>query len=118
MENQLAPDQPVTKDQKNLVLVVYILQAAAFVVGISAIAGIIVNYLKQDEVRGTWLESHFDWQIKTFWYSLAGFFIGFILMIVLVGWLVMLATSIWVIYRIVKGWLAFNEGREIPDGFF
>src|SRR5690606_1791453 len=64
-----------------------------------------------------WLESHFNWQIKTFWYALAGLFIGFLLLIILVGGLIMLATTIWMIYRIVKGWLAFNDGKELPDAF-
>jgi len=108
----------VSDQQKNLVLLVYILQAASFLAGITALAAVIINYIKRDEVRGTWLESHFNWQIKTFWYALAGFFIGFLLLIILVGGLIMLATTIWMIYRIVKGWLAFNDGKELPDAFF
>ncbi len=108
----------VTDRQKNLVLLVYILQAAAFLVGISSIAGIIINYLKRDEVRGTWLESHFNWQIKTFWWALLGFVVGAILLIVVIGGLIMLATTIWVIYRIIKGWLAYNDGKPLPDSFF
>ncbi|MAT51368.1 MAG: hypothetical protein CMK32_09330 [Porticoccaceae bacterium] len=109
---------PVRDDQKNLVLLVYILQTLSFVIGVTSIAGVIVNYLKRDAVRGTWLESHFRWQIKTFWYILLGYGIGLILLVVLIGWLVMLATTIWYIYRIIKGWLAYSDGRELPDAFF
>ena len=107
----------VTDQQKNLVLLVYILQAAAFLVGITSIAGVIVNYLKRDEVRGTWLETHFNWQIKTFWWALLGFVVGAILLVVVIGGLIMFATSIWVIYRIIKGWLAYNDGKPLPDTF-
>src|SRR5690606_6968200 len=98
------PQNTVTPQQKNLVLLVYILQAASFFVGISAIAGVIVNYLKRADVRDTWLESHFQWQIKTFWYALVGTIIGLVLLVVVIGGLVLFATMIWVIYRIVKGW--------------
>lgn len=107
-----------TKEQKNLVLVVYILQAASFLIGISAIAGVIINYMKRDEVRGTWLESHVNWQIKTFWYGLAGVVVGAILLAVAVGALVLLVVSIWYLYRIIKGWLAYNDERTLPDGLF
>lgn len=105
----------VTEQQKNTVLIVYILQALSFVVGITSIAGVIINYLKRDEVRGTWLASHVDWQIKTFWYTLIGSLIGFVLMIVGIGVLILLAMVVWYIYRIIKGWLAYSDGKELPD---
>ena len=110
--------QAVTSEQKNTVLIVYILQALSFVVGLTSVAGVIVNYLKRDEVKGTWLESHVRWQIKTFWYTLLGGFIGFILVIVGIGFIILLATVVWYIYRIIKGGLAYNEGKEMPDAFF
>ncbi|PCJ92646.1 MAG: hypothetical protein COA46_05105 [Porticoccaceae bacterium] len=91
---------------------VYILQAISLVVGVTAIAGLILNYLKRDEVRGTFLEAHFAWQIKTFWYAFVGFILGWLLVIVLVGFLIWAAVGLWYIYRIVKGWLAFNDGKE------
>src|SRR5690606_24767010 len=94
-----------TDQQKNTVLIVYILQALSFVVGITSIAGVIINYLKRDEVRGTWLASHVDWQIKTFWYTLIGSLIGFVLMIVGIGVLILLAMVVWYIYRSSRaGW--------------
>jgi len=97
---------------KNLTQLVYILQAISLVVGVTAIAGLILNYLKRDEVRGTFLEAHFAWQIKTFWYAFVGFILGWLLVIVLVGFLIWAAVGLWYIYRIVKGWLAFNDGKE------
>ena len=100
---------------KNLTQLVYILQAISLVVGVTSIAGIILNYLKRDEVKGTFLESHFNWQIKTFWYMLIGVIVGWLLALVLVGFLVWAVVGLWYIYRIVKGWLALNDGKELGD---
>ena len=91
----------LSKETKNA-QIVYILYALSFIFGITYIAGVIVAYIKRPEVKGTWLESHYTWQIKTFWYSIIGFAIGFVLLIVFIGMFVMLAVSIWVIYRIIK----------------
>lgn len=98
---------------KKLTTVVYALQAAAFFFGITYIIAIIISYVKLDDVRGTWLESHFLWQIRTFWFSLLWGAIGAITYILIIGWFILAADCIWVIYRIVKGWLRLNEGKEI-----
>ena len=98
---------------KTLTTVVYALQAASFFFGITYIVAIIISYVKLDDVKGTWLESHFRWQIRTFWFSLLWGAIGAILLILIVGWFILVADGIWVIYRIVKGWLRLNEGKEI-----
>ncbi len=107
-------ETPVDDNLRQLTWLVYLLQALGFVTGgISSIAAIIINYLKREEVRGTWLESHFDWQIKTFWFGLLGGFIGVLTWILFIGMLIMLVTTIWVIYRIVKGWMRYSEGKPI-----
>ena len=98
---------------KTITSVVYALQAASFFIGLTFIAAVIVNYVKQGEVEGTWLESHFRWQVRTFWFSLLWSIIGFIFVFVLVGYLVLLADAIWVIYRIIKGWMALSEGKAM-----
>jgi uncharacterized membrane protein len=103
---------------KNLTQLVYILQAISLVVGVTSIAGLILNYLKRDEVKGTYLESHFAWQIKTFWFALFGVILGWLLAIVLIGFLILGAVGLWYIYRIVKGWLAFNDGKELSNALF
>lgn len=105
-------------NQKNLTQLVYALQAISMLAGVTAIAGLILNYLKRDEVKGSYLESHFNWQIKTFWYALAGVILGWMLTIVLIGFLILPAVAIWYIYRIVKGWLALNDDVAMPDGLF
>jgi uncharacterized membrane protein len=101
------------KSLKTLATVVYALQAVGFLVGITWIVAVIIDYVKVDEAKGSWLESHFRWQIRTFWWGLLWGAIGSVLVFVLVGWLVLFAVSIWVIYRIVKGWLYLNDNKPI-----
>ena len=102
---------------KTITAVVYALQAAAYVTGLTALVGVIINYVKLDDVRGSWLESHFRWQIRTFWWALLWFGIGALLWIVFVGMIVVGATCIWLIYRIVKGLLNLYDRRPMyADG--
>jgi uncharacterized membrane protein len=91
------------ESEKNLVMVIYALYAASFLVGITAIVAIIMNYVKKDDVAGTWLQSHHRWQIRTFWFSLLWCVIGIPLSFAV----------IWVIYRIVKGWLRLSENKSM-----
>lgn len=98
---------------KTITTVVYALQAVSFFIGITFIAGVIVNYIKKSAVEGTWLESHFRWQIRTFWFSVLWSIIGFVLVFVLIGYLVLAADALWVIYRIVRGWLNLSEGKAM-----
>ena len=94
-------------------MVVYILHAASFLLGFTSIIAVVINYIKRDEVRGTWLESHFNWQIKTFWIMLIVGFVGFLLSFVLIGIPILIGLTIWYIYRIVKGFLALNDGKPV-----
>jgi uncharacterized membrane protein len=101
------------KSAKKLAAIIYVLYAASFIVGITAIIAIIVNYVKKDDVVGTFVESHFRWQIRTFWFGLLWVIIGTITSIILIGWLILSVTIVWIIYRIVKGLLYLNENREM-----
>jgi uncharacterized membrane protein len=75
---------------------------------------VVMNYVKKDEVAGTWLESHFRWQIRTFWFGLLWGVVGGLLAIVVVGFAVLFAAAVWIIYRIVKGWLNLNDNKPMP----
>ena len=94
----------------------------SFIFGWPSIIAVIINYVKRSEARGTWLESHFTWQIRTFWYALLWAVIVFAvsvpLAIILIGlgtWVVgMFALGIWAIYRIARGWLALKDGKPLP----
>ena len=94
----------------------------SFLFGWPSIIGVIVNYVKRGEARGTYLESHFRWQIRTFWFALLwavlASAISLLLAPVLVGFLtwpvLLFALGIWAIYRIARGWLALRDGRPMP----
>ena len=98
---------------KTVTTVVYALQALSFLWGITAIVGVIINYVKREDARGTVYESHFDWQIRTFWWGLAWFVVGVVLAILVVGVLVLFVAWIWMIYRVVKGWLKLIDGKPV-----
>ncbi|HEY5900131.1 MAG TPA: hypothetical protein VIV54_21380 [Burkholderiales bacterium] len=102
------------KQLKTVVTVAYALQAAGFFFGITWIVAVVVDYVKRDDAEGTWLASHFRWQIRTFWWGLLWGVIGVLLAFVLVGFAVLAADAVWIIYRIVKGWLRLTEHREVP----
>lgn len=101
------------KELKTLATVVYALQAAGFFVGLTWIVAVVINYVKRDDVRGSWLESHFSWQIRTFWWGLLWAVVGGILALVVVGFAVLFADAVWIIYRIVKGWLNLSENKPV-----
>ena len=109
----MEPD-PKLESLKTLATVVYALQAAGFVLGgITWIVAVVINYVKKEEVAGTWLESHFRWQIRTFWFGLLWGVIGGLLALVLVGFAILFADAVWIIYRLVKGWLNLNDGKPM-----
>jgi uncharacterized membrane protein len=94
---------------RNLTIVIYALYGASFFLGVTAIVGIILNYLKQSDVAGTIYESHFRWQKNTFWGGLVLMMIGFFTLFIVIGWVILIADSVWIIYRLVKGYLKLND---------
>ena len=106
-------DAEKLRSLKTLAMVVYILQAVGFFSGITWIVAVIIDYVKKDEAAGTWLESHYRWQIRTFWWGLLWALIGGLTAVVIVGFIVLAAAAIWIIYRIAKGWLYLSENRPI-----
>ncbi|WP_024301298.1 membrane protein [Pseudogulbenkiania sp. MAI-1] len=107
-------DREFERKLNNLTLTVYILQAASLFVGVTAIVGIVINYLKRDDTRGTLYESHFLWQMRTFWWGLLGLALGYLTVFLLVGFLILFAVYVWLIYRVVKGFLNLNDGKPMP----
>ena len=96
--------------------------AIAPLMGLVGIAGLIVAYVKRGDARGTWVASHFSWLIRTFWYSflwgVVGAVVLLVLVIILIGipiaLLIWAVASIWVIYRVIRGYLVFKESRPMP----
>ncbi len=89
----------------------------AFVFGMPSIIAVIINYLKRGEARATFLESHFRWQIRTFWFGLLWCLLGGFLFVTFIGIplaiVVFIAAGLWVIYRIGRGWLALRDRRAM-----
>lgn len=89
----------------------------AFLTGWPSILAVILNYVKRGDVRGTYLDSHFSWQIRTFWWAVLWVVIASFLVITIIGipfaWLIFVFVGIWVLYRIMRGWLALNDAHEV-----
>jgi len=112
-EEIIVPNEAQINSLKRLTQVVYVLYALSYFTGITAIVGIIINYVKKDDVAETWLESHFHWQIRTFWFGLLWAVIGVATVVILIGTAILFANFCWIIYRIVKGWLNLNDNKPM-----
>lgn len=112
------PPLPSTADEERLrtvVLVSYVLMAVGLFVGLTALIAVIICHVKRSEAVATIYESHFTWLIRTFWWSLLGMIIAAILSIVGIGVVISVVVWVWVIYRLVKGFLSFNDRRPIAE---
>lgn len=89
-----------------------------FVFGWPSIVAVIINYLTRDRVRGTWLASHWRWQLRSFWFAALWLLLAGLLMITLIGIpaaiMVMVGAGLWVLYRVIRGWLALLDRRGMP----
>ena len=89
----------------------------AFVFGVPSLIAVVINYIKKSEARGTFLESHFRWQIRTFWYVLLWCVIGWVAFITLIGIPlaigIFFVAGIWAIYRVARGWLALRDRKPM-----
>ena len=99
-------------------LVSSVLILTAFLTGWPSIIAVVLNYAKRAEVRGTWLDSHFGWQIRTFWFALVWLLAGGVAFVTFVGipvaLVVWVGTGLWVLYRIVRGWMTLSSEKPMP----
>jgi uncharacterized membrane protein len=90
----------------------------AFLLGWPSIIGVILNYVKRADAAGTFLESHFRWQIRTFWFAALWCLTGMVLWVTLLGIpvaiVLWIAIGIWVAYRVIRGWLALVDNKPMP----
>jgi uncharacterized membrane protein len=96
--------------------------ATAFVFSIPSIIAVIMNYVKRNDVRGTWLDSHFSWQLRTFWWAALWIVVVSVIsfpLILLLGlglvtmWIGISLVGLWILYRVIRGWLALKDHRAI-----
>lgn len=91
----------------------------AFLTGWPSLIAVVLNYAKRRDAQGTWLESHFGWQIRTFWFGLLWVALCLLFVVLTLGlgifviWLPFIVVGLWLIYRIARGWLALIEGRSL-----
>jgi uncharacterized membrane protein len=137
MDDMNTGDQPVPGSEEGLVAwthVIYALHAvsvlsgmltpvtivSAFAAGWPSIIAVILNYIKRDEARGTFLESHFRWQIRTFWFTLMWLCIIVLFWLTLLGipiaFALSLGVGIWVLYRVMRGWLTLQKRKAMVTG--
>ncbi|MDO5640555.1 MAG: hypothetical protein Q4G28_11885 [Neisseria sp.] len=110
---------PAPDNLRTPAIIVYALYIASLVVGITLIAGVIMAYLKRDDMRGTLYYNHMQYLIKTFWYSIIGYIIGALTFALAVGGIVLIVVSIWFIYRVVAGFIKLYDGKPVsPDGWW
>lgn len=110
------PATNTSKQHRTLTWIIYGLYAASFVLGITSIVAIILNYIKRDSVAGTVYASHFSWQIRTFWIGLAGMVLAVVTLFIVIGWPVAIATIVWVVYRLVMGAVRLMDDQPIAEG--
>ncbi|RIL04751.1 MAG: hypothetical protein DCC71_12945 [Proteobacteria bacterium] len=91
----------------------------SFVMSLPSIAAVVLNYVKRSDARGTWVESHYRWQIRTFWFSIVWVVIASILFVTVIGiplaFAILGFVTLWLAYRIGKGWLRLRDHRPMYD---
>ena len=108
-----------SSDVKNYVFIAYVTYAVGLLILFTPVVGVIMAYVKRDEAQGSIYASHIDYLIKTFWVSLVGTVLGTFTTLILIGWLILLVTAIWFIYRVVIGLIKLNEDKPVSNqGWF
>ena len=104
---------------KNYVFIAYVTYALGLFIWFTPVVGVILAFIKRDEAQGSIYASHIDYLIKTFWVSLIGMVLGMLTILILIGWLILAATGVWLIYRVVVGLIKLNEDKPVSNqGWF
>jgi uncharacterized membrane protein len=89
----------------------------SFVGSVPSIVAVVLNYVKRRDARGTWLESHYRWQIRTFWFAIVWVLIAAVLMVTLIGIplaiAILIGVTLWLVYRIGRGWLRLLDRKPM-----
>lgn len=112
-ESQPLSQQSSANSLYKVTLAIYILQAIALFTALPMIIAVIINYIKLDETRNTWLASHFRWQIRTFWFGLLWYIIGLVTYFFVIGFFIVGVTWLWQVYRVIRGWLNLSDHQKM-----
>lgn len=103
-------------EDRNTLLLSYILHGlGALSSGLFAVAGVIVSHIKTGETSNDFIRSHHSWLTRTFWWALLWFVIGWATTVIGLGFVILGITTIWYIYRVIRGAINFAENRPMPD---
>lgn len=111
MNEAVAQDKPTTEGTAKIV---YILYLAGIVFGVTGIVGVVMAYINRGDAP-EWLESHYQFQIRTFWIGALYMVVGSLLSVVIIGWFILLFWVVWLIVRCVKGMKALDEREAHPN---
>jgi uncharacterized membrane protein len=103
-----------TDSERQILLIAYALHGAAVLNGLTAIAGVIVNHIKINETHNHFVRSHHRWLIRTFWFGLLWTAVSAALSLLLVGFLGFVIVGVWWLYRVIRGVLAYTDGKPMP----
>jgi len=98
---------------QNIVLLEYILMGIGFFFPLTSLIAVIIAHVKRSDTTGTWLETHHRYLIRTFWIGLLGYVVGFVTLFIVVGWVVLIVTWVWILYRVIKGYLYFSDKKPM-----
>jgi len=89
----------------------------SFIGSVPSIVAVILNYAKRGDARGTWVESHYQWQIRTFWFAILWVLVAAVLFVTVIGLPVAIGILVfvtaWLLYRIGRGWLRLRDARPM-----
>ena len=94
------------------------LVVTAFLTGWPSIIAVIMNFVNRSEAAGTFLDSHFSWQLRTFWFTLLWVVTGWLMIVTIIGAVIgvplLLGVGVWVLYRIARGWINLANRKPMP----
>jgi len=101
-------------DTASTAKIVYILYLVGVVFGVTGIVGVVMAYINRGDAP-EWLQSHYQFQIRTFWIGALYIFVGFLLSLIVIGWLILLFWLVWLIVRCVKGMKYLDQQQSYPN---
>lgn len=110
----MAPEAQRLQSLRQLTLVTYLLYGVGMFTGLPALIAIIINHVKYADTVDTLYATHFRWQMRSFWWSLVWAVLGFVTVWIGVGFVILGANWCWLVYRLVRGFLNWNDGRPMP----